>query len=550
MRRLLLTFLAVCLTASLGAVPAVAANSPIPEPGTPQALITEVDEIGIFSPTPAEWAPQGKLIATSKFKLRDQIGYLNYSNSAELFPNLVNQYYFGAPAANPQNMTAADVYTVLGKNACIGGKLPCTLTLSAQRWLESTNDAMGGGHCWGFATTSAQIFNGEVPASTVGAGEMSLVDTDWSRKLTRQIARAWSTQTLVSLQDYTVTPRQAVKVLRKGLKPGVTPFVAAIRSPDGGHGVLPIALYKRGQGLFDVEVYDNNYPGRTRAFHIDTKANTFEYLMFTIPGSAPDVASGNMQLVPTEVLSGTLPCPFCPGTQEAQVAIAPVETAEPISVKVSKIGGGKLPGLKTNQPTNPDGNTGIEHFPRYTVPAGTSFEVRINASKLTTAVSTDIAVHSGNATWMLSGLEILPGSTDVITVRPKKGSLTFTSSKGTDPTIEVIDGTGSMEWAFEFGGVVLGPNEVAGVRLDETKLTTTLTTTAATNESIEILGMVLGPTGAESVGAPSVVLPTEGSITLRFGDFVPGSPTGLKGTSRTESGARTPIVFEPVVIPV
>ena len=272
--------------------------------------------------------------------------------------------------------------------------------------------------------------------------------------------------------------------------------------------------------------------------------------MFTIPGSAPDVASGNMQLVPTEVLSGALPCPFCPGQEKTQVAIAPVQTTEPISVKVSKIGGGKLTGLKTNQPTNPDGNTGIEHFPRYTVPAGASFEVRINASKLTTAVTTDVAVHSGNATWMLSGLEILPGSTDVITVRPNKGSLMFTSSKGTDPTIEVIDGTGSMEWAFEFGGVVLGPNEVAAVRLDETKLTTTLTTSAATNESIEILGMVLGPTGAESVGAPSVVLPTEGSITLRFGDFVPGAATGLKGVSRTESGATTPIAFEPVVIPV
>ncbi|MGI9188064.1 MAG: hypothetical protein ACR2J9_11220 [Gaiellales bacterium] len=79
----------------------------------------------------------------------------------------------------------------------------------------------------------------------------------------------------------------------------------------GGHAITPIALSDRGGGLFDIAVWDNNFPGRVRAVHVDTNANggkgSMEYPMFASPSTPPTIANGDFGLIPATQLLGAQP---------------------------------------------------------------------------------------------------------------------------------------------------------------------------------------------------------------------------------------------------
>ena len=52
----------------------------------------------------------------------------------------------------PTNLTASDVEALFGSQVCADAKLRrCDLIPEAQAWLTSTNQAMAGGHCYGFS---------------------------------------------------------------------------------------------------------------------------------------------------------------------------------------------------------------------------------------------------------------------------------------------------------------------------------------------------------------------------------------------------------------
>jgi hypothetical protein len=76
-----------------------------------------------------------------------------------------------------------------------------------------------------------------------------------------------------------------------------------------------------GDGIYDVLVYDNNWPGEAgRRLQIDTKANTWSYYAMVSPGFPQAVYEGNaksktLRLAPVTPGLGVQPCPFCVGRQ-------------------------------------------------------------------------------------------------------------------------------------------------------------------------------------------------------------------------------------------
>src|SRR5262245_20762046 len=57
--------------------------------------------------------------------------------------------------ATPINLTAADVQKLFGDGVCAAAQLRrCDLIPEAQAWLNDTNQAMSGGHCYGFSVLS------------------------------------------------------------------------------------------------------------------------------------------------------------------------------------------------------------------------------------------------------------------------------------------------------------------------------------------------------------------------------------------------------------
>ncbi len=58
----------------------------------------------------------------------------------------------------PVNLTAADVQKLFGDGVCADATLRrCDLIPEAQAWLNDTNQAMSGGHCFGFSVLSELV---------------------------------------------------------------------------------------------------------------------------------------------------------------------------------------------------------------------------------------------------------------------------------------------------------------------------------------------------------------------------------------------------------
>src|SRR5262249_54391847 len=161
------------------------------------------------------------------------------------FQNYGNSLSNGAA---PTNLTAADVQKLFGDGVCADAQLrKCDLIPEAQAWLESTNEAMAGGHCYGFSVLAALIWDGKVKVSTLGAGNATSLAIDNNLPLQRDIAYDWALQTLDSVQsERTVgSPNQILDKLRQVLKPNPSQtYTIAFwkRDGSGGHAVTPYAV--------------------------------------------------------------------------------------------------------------------------------------------------------------------------------------------------------------------------------------------------------------------------------------------------------------------
>ena len=550
-------FIAVA-SLTLVATPAMAGDQPhrwvVPEPApdTPGYVVDFVDQSGVMKNTPREWRPQGRLIADSGFRpWVDGLGMSNWGNADDSpngIPIQVNHYYLGYPLRTPANMSRSDVPKVIGRDeACIQGLPGCELRLSAELWREGNNAGMADGHCFGIATTVAQIFNGMLPKSSIGATS-SVYQAEWSPTLMRQVARAFSTQTIVDLDEYTQSPRDVVQLLKDNLRSGYTPYTAAIRATNGeGHGVTPFALYDRGSGLYDVAVYDNNYPGRTRAFHIDTVKNTCEYLMLTRPGQPPLMAEGNIQLVPVEdLLPKNLPCAFCEGGDEVTVTIPPIKTSGKITATVTAPDGRAIRGMKIIPPTNPSSLIGYRSFPTFVVPADTRFRLTITSAD-DTVHTTSVTVHTGSAVFT-PGLDIRPDSQTSFTYSPKAEKLTIQASKGTEGILMVADIIGETEWKFAGAsespnGLVLGPKTKLSATVDVERMRITLSRFRGGADQAAFIAETAGSAGKIAGLSQTVSWGSGGSVVCAYRGFTGTSVDGLKATLRDRDGTKTTLSF-------
>ncbi len=147
--------------------------------------------------------------------------------------------------AVPVNLTAADVQKLFGDGVCADAQLRrCDLIPEAQAWLNDTNQAMSGGHCYGFSVLSELVWQGKVNVNTLGAAAATGLAIDNNQTLQRTIAYDWALQTLQSVQAERITgsPDQILDKLRQVLKPHPSQtYTIALwkRDGSGGHAVTP-----------------------------------------------------------------------------------------------------------------------------------------------------------------------------------------------------------------------------------------------------------------------------------------------------------------------
>ena len=183
----------------------------------------------------------------------------------------------------PINLTASDVQEMFGDVVCAdASQRRCDLIPEAQAWLNETNQAMAGGHCFGFSVLAELMWLGQANASSYGAGNTTALQVNSNRSLQSQLAYDWALQLLDSVQSKRVngTPNDILTKLEHDLKPHPSQTYTIVfwkKDFTGGHAVTPYEVVNEGGGTFKVMIYDNNWPDQTRAITFNTNADTWTY---------------------------------------------------------------------------------------------------------------------------------------------------------------------------------------------------------------------------------------------------------------------------------
>ncbi|HWQ20381.1 MAG TPA: hypothetical protein VN455_11430 [Methanotrichaceae archaeon] len=192
-----------------------------------------------------------------------------------------------------------------------------TLLPNARRWMEEENGEMAGGHCEGMAVLSLLIYYGLADPAKFGGSTTSSLDIS-QPELQKEIAYWWATQATSPAYNYRVNgPVETLRTLSKTFQEGKNAnetWTMAVRKEDGsdGHAVTPFAVEEKGDGIYDILVYDNNFPGQTRVVEVNSNDDTFSYESATNPDESSSLYTGhNLLLKGTNARLKQQDCDFC-----------------------------------------------------------------------------------------------------------------------------------------------------------------------------------------------------------------------------------------------
>ena len=531
-------------------------------------------------PTKAAYTPTGSLIADDGFR-PDANGFA--------FQN------YGQLPAGGTNMVAADVQKIFGDGVCAdatAGK--CDLIPEAQAWLDKTNAAMGGGHCYGFAVATQLLWQtAGLKPGDFGAGTTPALSVAGNDSLQRQIATNWAYQVLDSVNAARVkgTPNDIIAKLKSALVPNPTElYVVAIFNNTGGHAVTPYALEDAGNGIVNILVYDNNWPGVTRAVKVDTNANTWSYLAALNPNEKSelyqgDATTGNLLLYPTATALTKQPCPFCGKVQVAgasgiQMTSAPVTTdttgssptaagatamdeiylsggdtehghlliTNPAGQRVGYVDGkvvNEIPGADVIAPMS-DQSWLVNEEPEYHVPDGVTYTITVDGTALKAADVETVGLIGPSYDLAVSGIDLQPGETDTLVAAPDATQLTYKASSAQTPTIDLGVSDSKADYSFTISGETDQPGSTVKVGLPREAGTLSLDTGGSTGTTTLDLAMTReDEKGVLNFKHKGIALASGDTASLQFGSWsADGDPIPLVlstgGTQTTEMLTDTP----------
>jgi hypothetical protein len=246
-------------------------------------------------------------------------------------------------------LTEAEMQRLFGKQVC-SGDADCTLLPNARRWMEENNKDMIGGHCEGMAVLSLLFFLGILDPQKFGATTTHELSIEENEPLQREIAYWWATQCTDPAENVTVNgPTQVLNALTKELSDSDnTPnsWTAGVAKEDGsgGHSVTPFAIRDKGDDLYEILVYDNNYPDEIKTINIDAADNAFTYDTSSDPDEESSAYTGhNLNLTGTNDRLVQQKCDFC--QDDGGVEGTPEQTTSPAlsrRVQVRQDGGADM----------------------------------------------------------------------------------------------------------------------------------------------------------------------------------------------------------------
>ena len=422
-----------------------------------------------------DYKPTGELIADSGFRPnKDGFAFENYGNDV-----------------GPVNMGPAQVEDLFGEDVCLSGSGDeCELVPAAKEWMANQNDGMSGGHCQGFSVTALRMFEQNLNPADFGADRPFDLDIVDNEPLQSAIAEHFTYQFLPPIVEQRVkgTPSEVLDTLGQALNDDSEQYTLGIYKPDltGGHAITPYAIEDKGNGKYAILVYDNNFPGGTRAVDVDTNDDTWHYVGGTNPSNTDEVYDGDastrtMELDPTSPGEDYSPCPFC----EAGAA------GDDGSGKGAALKGDEryteitLTGDPRNHPhlvfTDDDGNrTGLVDGkllneipdievvktyatqnwegapePRYRLPEGANYSITVDGSKLEKPAKPSINLVGNGLVIDIEDITIKPGQKDEMAL-PGGYGITYQSNSDEEIAPNIFAGLEEDDAAYNFAASAVG----------------------------------------------------------------------------------------------
>lgn len=434
------------------------------------------------------------------------------------FPNYGDSAVPGAVA----NLGAPQLVELFGDDVCVTGTgAACRLSSAATTWVQAINNSSAGGHCEGMAAMSVLLYTGNQSPAAFGGDSAYALPFDDNTALQRQISRWFATQYTAPTQQSEIfdTPNKILDVLIDKLPQGSETdetYTLGIFQPDmtGGHAITPYAVEDRGEGIYWIMVYDNNYPGQERAIAVDRERNEWSYLASTNPDIDPVVYIGTdetetLTLTPTAARLETQQCPFCGGELDEEVAgggTNQFSLTGPGSLDVStdfyltdaadqrlgRVDGTQVKEIADGTLLTP--RTGIDDAPTPFINAPAALDVTVTIASEQPATDMDFAMIGAGYDVLIDGIDSPAGGQTTVTLNSDATKVTYTQVPRTGPTISV------------------GAQDDDGYQFD---IDVALEQFAADNPTVELIGD--DETDVARIGSPNVA----GQYSLVLNVFAP-----------------------------
>ena len=462
------------------------ADAPTAEPQPAEAPTTEPSsaEAPTAEPQPAAAADTPGVVADLGFRPE------------------VNGFSFENYGPGNQNLTPAEVQRIYGDAVCASkANDQCVLTPPAEQWMNQQNQGMDGGHCYGFSVAALSMFAGVIDPANYGGTTAIDLPLSGNEALQREIAYSFVFQGFDPVRNGAIagTPNDVLDKLIEILKagPNTTEIytIGFFRADgQGGHAVTPFAVENRGNGIYAVLIYDNNYPKETRAILFDRNANTWNYTTTTNPSEPTSEYQGTAEskslfLFPTTPGLNQQACTFCAdqtsSSQGSMLAAAATQYNELyldgdpavhahllITDESGKQYGflpdGKfvtdLPGVKSERTFS--GLDDDTPEPTYFVPTGMAFQITIDGTPLKEADLTDVVMIGPGYDLGVFDIGLEPGQQDTLILSPDGNSLSYQTESSESPSIVFGVQLDGADYEFEIKGVDVAGGGTINVSLD------------------------------------------------------------------------------------
>lgn len=394
----------------------------------------------------------------------------------------VNGFQFENYGEGFTNLTPAEMQRIFGDQVCaqLRGD-ECVLTPPARQWMEQWNDSMNGGHCYGFSVASLRLFQGDLDPTGFGGSSVSDLQIEDNEALQREIAYSFIFQSFDPIWSDAIagTPNEVLDNLIQVLDPGSEEtYTLGFFNAEGGggHAVTPYAIEDRGEGIFAVLIYDNNWPNEQREMIFDRNANSWTYNAAINPDEPEslywgDANTESLFLFPTTPGLQTQPCDFC---AEDGVAFAGGRLAAPVERyneiwldgpghlliedeegrRLGYVDGklvNEIPGARYEAVMS--GLWAEDREPIYYLPVNVDFVITIDGSHLEEPAETDVVVIGPGYDLGVEGILLQPGQQDTLIVIPQDGILSYATESDVSPNIILGFERSDADFIFEIQGL-------------------------------------------------------------------------------------------------